>query len=303
MPRNYSQSTLKALFALSGNRCACPECEFPAVEHTSDGKICVVGEVAHIVAVGNNGPRAREDFAVFDKNDLSNLIVLCPIHHTIVDKLPHLYREDLLKSWKARRENRQDKEDSSLFISQSIAVLIVDLLRISYVLSDRVAFQINGSRLPKFISMAEHHLVELKDEIHRASRQYDSSSTHQMKEIERCCQGVLSHLKTREDLAFSLAVCFRALRDVSGLAFAFFRASIKRTLTDNELLVAKAFEHASISQLSPIWQQRLAIQQNLIDLTQSTIGVPSIAHDVSHALSIAYFLIDHRLFSELPGNF
>ncbi|OWK25942.1 hypothetical protein AJ87_49425 [Rhizobium yanglingense] len=124
-----------------------------------------------------------------------------------------------------------------------------------------------------------------------------------MKEIERRSQGVLSHLKTREDLAFSLAVCFRALREVSGLAFAFFKANIKRTLTDNELLVARAFEDANSPKLSPIWQQRLAIQQNLIDLTQSTIGVPSIAHDVSHALSIAYFLIDYRLFSELPEDF
>ena len=46
-------TTIKALFAKSGNQCAFPKCE----EQLIDDKYICIGELCHIEAVNENGPR------------------------------------------------------------------------------------------------------------------------------------------------------------------------------------------------------------------------------------------------------
>lgn len=105
MPRKYSDKTLKILFATCGHFCAYPDCDRPIVEFRDEGSPEVIGEIAHIYGASNIGPRANPTMIEEERNSYSNLIILCPHHHAIIDKRPDKFpAEDLLK-WKRDAEN------------------------------------------------------------------------------------------------------------------------------------------------------------------------------------------------------
>ena len=84
------QKEQKILFAKSGNRCAFPKCDKPVIVEVGN-KSEPIGEMAHMIAYSDDGPRSDAAFAPEDRNKASNLILLCPTHHTVVDKLEHQY--------------------------------------------------------------------------------------------------------------------------------------------------------------------------------------------------------------------
>ena len=110
LKRSYSWKTLKKLFALSGNQCAHPECAvpviWPATEKSSD---IIMGEICHIYAVSEDGPRGKSGLANNELNSPENLILFCPNHHTIVDKQYEDYPAEKLVRWKREHEARSKK--------------------------------------------------------------------------------------------------------------------------------------------------------------------------------------------------
>ncbi len=93
MKRNYTQKTIKQLFSLSGNQCAFPNCDKMIVN--SNGT--VIGEICHISAVNENGPRFNPELSENEINSFENLILLCPTCHTIVDREFNTYTTNKLK--------------------------------------------------------------------------------------------------------------------------------------------------------------------------------------------------------------
>lgn len=100
--RNYSQQTIKQLFALSGNVCAFPNCDKLIVN--SNGTI--IGEICHINALNKNGPRFNDELTENELNNFENLILLCPTCHTTVDKESNIYTEEKLKEFKKQQEEK-----------------------------------------------------------------------------------------------------------------------------------------------------------------------------------------------------
>src|ERR1700687_2167778 len=98
-----SRPTVKILFACSGNRCAYPGCDNPRLTDPTWGS--VLGRIAHIR--GNLPGSARHVLAESDeeRQHISNLILLCPNHHTEVDDLrPDDFPPDVLFKMKADHE-------------------------------------------------------------------------------------------------------------------------------------------------------------------------------------------------------
>jgi hypothetical protein len=94
-----SQSTIKRLFAVSKNHCAFPRCRQPLVH---EGK--VTGRICHIKAASPGGPRydaAQDDDA---RHAFDNLLLLCPIHHDVVDADETAYTVARLVEMKASHE-------------------------------------------------------------------------------------------------------------------------------------------------------------------------------------------------------
>lgn len=102
------QNVKIALFALSGNQCAFPDCDEPVFV---DGSI--VGDICHIHAQSPGGPRFDEALAGAVHN-IDNLILLCKKHHKIVDDHPEEYPAQQLKQMKVDHESRSGNTPTSV---------------------------------------------------------------------------------------------------------------------------------------------------------------------------------------------
>ncbi|MES2354894.1 MAG: HNH endonuclease, partial [Pseudomonadota bacterium] len=111
--RNYSDKTLKLIFGLSGNRCAFPTCTKSLIEDgTEISEATVTGNICHIYAASDNGPRGKPGLKKNERNAPNNLILMCRDHHAIVDGQWKDYPATQLLEWKAKHES-QYKQGSS----------------------------------------------------------------------------------------------------------------------------------------------------------------------------------------------
>ena len=97
----------RALYTLSRGRCYAPECDEPVIV-IDGGEPVFVGEVAHIVAALEAGPRGSAD--VGDREVFENLLILCGRHHKIVDnpRTGDRYPVEVLREWKTTHEAEFD---------------------------------------------------------------------------------------------------------------------------------------------------------------------------------------------------
>jgi len=80
--RSYTQRTLKVLFALSGNKCAHPDCTNPVImPPTEQSNHLVLNQICHIYALNEDGPRGKVGLTEKELNAPENLILFCPTHH------------------------------------------------------------------------------------------------------------------------------------------------------------------------------------------------------------------------------
>lgn len=124
--RNYSISTLKKLFALSGNKCAFPGCSTSIV---SDHNM-LVGEICHIEAANEGGERFNPNITDKERASFENLILMCSVHHTITNN-ESIYTVEKLKEIKHDHEAKYtftpDKE-----VENSTIKLLQDYLNKIY---------------------------------------------------------------------------------------------------------------------------------------------------------------------------
>jgi HNH endonuclease len=98
-----SDKNRKILWGKSGNRCAM--CRHPlVVDPTELDSECVVGDECHIVSGAKGGLRHDPSFPASEIDELSNLMLLCRIHHKLVDDQAETYTAGLLRSMKANHE-------------------------------------------------------------------------------------------------------------------------------------------------------------------------------------------------------
>jgi hypothetical protein len=98
--RNYTDMTLKRLFGLSGNECAFSTCTKRLVnqDNALDSNIC------HIEAASEGGERYNEDMSDKERADYSNLILLCPQHHSETNNV-EIYTVEALIMMKRNHES------------------------------------------------------------------------------------------------------------------------------------------------------------------------------------------------------
>lgn len=102
---SISQKAHKALWGRAANRCAFPGCQIELVMdagQTEDES--VIGEECHIIAREAGGPRGKSSLSSQERDKYDNLILLCPSHHTLIDKQPNIYTVDMLRAFKVAHE-------------------------------------------------------------------------------------------------------------------------------------------------------------------------------------------------------
>lgn len=101
MGRYYKETTIKKLFALSGNKCAFTDCHRKIIEENGE----VFGEICHIEAASPKGPRYNDQQTNEERNGFENLVLLCPNHHKDTDDLT-VFTVPRLKEMKKDHESK-----------------------------------------------------------------------------------------------------------------------------------------------------------------------------------------------------
>jgi hypothetical protein len=94
------------LWAKSAGRCEFNGCN-KALYQDSLTKIELnFGEVAHIIGDSPNGPRGNVELSKEYCSDVSNLMLMCPTHHRMIDEICQSYSDDVLRQMKEIHESR-----------------------------------------------------------------------------------------------------------------------------------------------------------------------------------------------------
>src|SRR5262245_29679308 len=100
---SITDRTRKILWGRSGNRCAF--CRRDLIEEGTElSDESVVGDEAHII--GEKPTAARGQFGIGrdDLDEYDNLMLLCKVHHKLVDDQPETYTVEALHEMKNRHE-------------------------------------------------------------------------------------------------------------------------------------------------------------------------------------------------------
>ncbi len=80
-----NQKDIKLLWGRSGNRCSICRVELTQ-DKAAVTSAFTLGEQAHIVGEKTNAARGTSSLTLDQRNGYHNLILLCPNHHTEIDK-------------------------------------------------------------------------------------------------------------------------------------------------------------------------------------------------------------------------
>ena len=100
---DISAKSRKILWGRSGNRCAICRREL-VIDATKVDSEAVVGEECHIVSGKAGGPRCDLSFRIDELYDYLNLILLCRVHHKMVDGQVETYTVTELRQIKSNHE-------------------------------------------------------------------------------------------------------------------------------------------------------------------------------------------------------
>lgn len=114
---------LREIFALSGNKCAFPNCNHQLINEEG----IYVAQICHIEAANPKGQRYNPDQNDEERRYASNLLLLCHEHHKVTDDVTK-YTVDVLKQMKKEHEDKYRK--SPYIVDENIIKKIVTDLRI-----------------------------------------------------------------------------------------------------------------------------------------------------------------------------
>ena len=101
----------KLIWGFSAARCSSPDCRILCIaQSTGNDPHATIGEIAHICAANDDGPRANSELSARERNSYDNLILLCANCHAKIDGQPETYTVDMLKGWKQDHEEWVDEK-------------------------------------------------------------------------------------------------------------------------------------------------------------------------------------------------
>lgn len=113
-----SDKARKILWGRSGNRCAFCKRELVVIATNQDEE-AIVGDECHIISGKANGPRHDSTYSLEKLDRYENLILLCRVHHKMIDDQVNKYSTEVIKKIKKEHEfsiatKLDDKQNSSL---------------------------------------------------------------------------------------------------------------------------------------------------------------------------------------------
>ena len=158
------------LWGRAGNRCVKPDCRIELVMDASEADDeSLIGEECHIVARSPDGPRGDASFPKEKIDKYDNLVLMCSIHHKLIDDQPSFYTVEKLKEIKSIHE-KWVRESLSGFDAQKqrddeiYATYIEKWIELSHLEEWKAwSSHIFGSGLPTLLKDVDKNLRELRE--------------------------------------------------------------------------------------------------------------------------------------------
>jgi len=105
---NPNDPVVLELWVKAGGRCEFWDCNKYLLKDKLTDIKAKLADIGHIVARSKNGPRGNDPLPLIKRNDISNLMLLCPNHHRKIDnkKLVSKYPKNRLIKYKKEHEDR-----------------------------------------------------------------------------------------------------------------------------------------------------------------------------------------------------
>lgn len=103
-----SDPVIAEVWIVCGARCSFKGCNKYLLQDNITTNKVRLAQVAHIVAKSVDGPRGSYDLPIKNRNDISNLMLVCPEHHRLIDtkEKEDEYTVELLREYKHAHETR-----------------------------------------------------------------------------------------------------------------------------------------------------------------------------------------------------
>jgi hypothetical protein len=128
-----SQKSIKILWSAAGGRCAFLHCwERLCFHEAAETAPYTLGEMAHICGDQPGANRHNPKQTDAERNDYQNLILLCPNHHTLIDRIENAEKfnvavlHEMKTNHEAKVSDRLDK--GQLWNKKAVALAILPLL-------------------------------------------------------------------------------------------------------------------------------------------------------------------------------
>ena len=188
-------------------------------------------------------------------------------------------------------------------ISQTVAMLFVDIMRLLYVASSDHASYANADRYSEFIDVADQHFGDLRSRIATYSLALDNTSHGQINQSELRLSWMLGRLKRKPDLTGSYEEYFERMRLIGDELNSFCTVNATEQYKNiYENVVAKikstmAVFPVNLNLLDDVWPMRLRFQTQLLEAARESDGarIYTIADDMDQNRAILYFVIDYVL--------
>ena len=121
--------TVAMLCAKSAGRCEFEGCNKYVLHDSLTKKELNESNIAHIVAANPNGPRGHElrSYELSDK--ITNLMLMCPEHHKLIDALVDDYPEERLLKMKKKHEDRVSELCNYMYAKPSEVVRLLSPIK------------------------------------------------------------------------------------------------------------------------------------------------------------------------------
>lgn len=113
---------IKLLWGRAAGHCSFPDCRKQLCPYPVPGVI--LGEMCHIVAKSETGPRGEDLLPSEERDRYANLILLCQEHHTVIDRLPGDWSATSLHLIKAAHEGWVEEQLRSGALGDDISLAV-----------------------------------------------------------------------------------------------------------------------------------------------------------------------------------
>jgi len=123
---SIKERDIKLLWGRAADRCSFPGCQ---IKLSQDPKAATesfpIGEQAHIVGKEPDSARSDSTLSIEERESYHNLILLCPNHHTLIDKNPKDYPIEKLHMMKSQHEYWVERTLSKSYDFKTKAIDII----------------------------------------------------------------------------------------------------------------------------------------------------------------------------------